>query len=111
MNIFTTMLEKNLEESGGNFFDYLKNNSMKEWEKNFKFVKDNGITFAELIKIMWKPKMNLAFTKEDKDRQLIRRGKYAEYNLLYDRGTKFGLNSGGNPEAILMSMPPQAKSP
>ena len=73
------------------------------------FVKDNGITFAKLIKIMWRPKMNLAFTKKDKDRQLIRRGKYAEYNLLYDRGTKFGLNSGGNPEAILMSMPPEAK--
>ena len=94
---------------GGNFFDYLKDNSRKEWGRNFEFVKDNGTTFAELIKAMWRPKMNLAFTKKDKDRQLIRRGKYAEYNLLYDRGTKFGLNSGGNPEAILMSMPPQAK--
>ena len=90
---------------GGIFFDYKMNN----WEKDFLFVKDVGITFAYLVKKIIRKKMFLKSTKKDKDSQLLKRGRYVEFNLLYDRGTKFGLNSGGNPKAILMSMPPSAK--
>ena len=90
---------------GGIFFDYKMNN----WEKDFLFVKDVGITFANLAKKIIRKKMFLKWTKKDKEIQLLKRGRYVEFNLLYDRGTKFGLNSDGNPEAILMSMPPSAK--
>ena len=82
---------------------------MKNWEKDFLFVKDVGITFANLVNKIIRKKMFLKSNKKDKEAQLLKRGRYVEFNLLYDRGTKFGLNSGGNPEAILMSMPPNAK--
>ena len=90
---------------GGIFFDY----KMENWERDFSFVKDVGITFNYLIKGIIEKKMSLKWTKREKEIQLLKRGRYTEFNLLYDRGTKFGLNSGGNPEAILMSMPPNAK--
>ena len=90
---------------GGIFFDY----KMDNWEKDFLFVKNLGITFAYLVNEIVEKKMFLKWTKKEKETQLQKRGRYVEYNLLYDRGTKFGLNSGGNPEAILMSMPPAAK--
>ena len=90
---------------GGIFFDYKMNN----WEKDFLFIKDVGITFAYLVKKIIEKKMFLKWTQKDKEIQLLKRGRYVEFNLLYDRGTKFGLNSGGNPKAILMSMPPNAK--
>tara|TARA_B100001057_G_scaffold489681_1_gene576397 strand:+ start:1956 stop:2783 length:828 start_codon:yes stop_codon:yes gene_type:complete len=90
---------------GGIFFDY----EMKDWTKNFKFVRDLGLTFIDASKKLINRKKNFKWTKIDKDRQLLKRGRYVEFNLLYDRGTKFGLNSGGNTDSILMSLPPEAK--
>ena len=90
---------------GGIFFDY----KMDDWKKDFSFIKDVGSTFAHIVYAMVKNKMFKKWTKKEKEIQLLKRGRYVEFNLLYDRGTKFGLNSGGNPEAILMSMPPTAK--
>ena len=90
---------------GGIFFDYKKNN----FEKNFKFVRDVGITFQEIFNIIIKKKINKKWTNKDKEMQYIKRGRYTEFNLLYDRGTKFGLQTGGNIEGILMSLPPTAK--
>ena len=90
---------------GGIFFDYKKDN----WERNFSFVKDIGLCFLDCAKIIINKKMYNKWTTKEKDRQLIKRGRYVEFNLLYDRGTKFGLNTGGNTEAILMSLPPIVK--
>jgi len=90
---------------GGIFFDY----KMDDWNKDFIFVKDVGNAFVDLAKKIIRKKMFKKWTKKDKEIQLLKRGRYVEFNLMYDRGTKFGLNSGGNPEAILMSMPPSAK--
>ena len=90
---------------GGIFFDY----ENKNWEKDFKFVREVGMTFLEVSKKIIKKKVKLRYKDKDKEKQLIKRGRYVEFNLLYDRGTKFGLNSGGNTEAILMSLPPKAK--
>ena len=90
---------------GGIFFDYEMNN----WIKNFKFVRDVGLTFIDLTKEIIRRKKNVKWSKNDKEKQLFKRGRYVEFNLLYDRGTKFGLNSGGNVESILMSLPPSVK--
>ena len=90
---------------GGIFFDYETNN----WLNNFKFVRDLGIGFIDISKNIIERKINLRWTSKDKERQYIKRGTYVEFNLLYDRGTKFGLNSGGNIESILMSIPPNPK--
>ncbi len=90
---------------GGIFFDYLN----KDWEKNFKFVRDVGISFIDITKMLIQKKRFLKWTKKQKQNQLVKRGKYVEFNLLYDRGTKFGLNTGGNIDAIFMSLPPDAK--
>ena len=90
---------------GGIFFDYKKNN----FEKNFKFVRDVGITFETIFQKIINKKIKKKWTSKDKENQDIKRGRYAEFNLLYDRGTKFGLQTGGNVEGILMSLPPHAK--
>ena len=90
---------------GGIFFDYKKNN----WEKDFKFVTDLGVTFQMLFNSIIKLKYKKKWTIKEKELQYIKRGRYAEFNLLYDRGTKFGLQTGGNIEGILMSLPPIAK--
>ena len=89
---------------GGIFFDY----ETKNWSKNFKFVRELGLTFVDISKKIINNKKNLKWTKKDKEKQLVKRGRYVEFNLLYDRGTKFGLHTGGNTESILMSLPPQA---
>ena len=90
---------------GGIFFDY----ELKNWENNFKFIRDLGLFFLSTTKSLILKKNNLKWTNNDKEKQLYKRGRYIEFNLLYDRGTKFGLNSGGNLDSILMSLPPNAK--
>ena len=81
----------------------------KNFEKNFKFVRDVGITFETIFQKIINKKIKKKWTSKDKENQYIKRGRYAEFNLLYDRGTKFGLQTGGNVEGILMSLPPHAK--
>ena len=90
---------------GGIFFDYKKEN----FEKDFKFVRDVGTTFQFIFQKIIKKKLKKKWTAKDKELQYIKRGRYTEFNLLYDRGTKFGLQTGGNIEGILMSLPPLAK--
>ena len=90
---------------GGIFFDYKKDN----FEKDFKFVRDVGTTFQKIFQNTIRKKINKKWNLKDKELQYIKRGRYVEFNLLYDRGTKFGLQTGGNVEGILMSLPPTAK--
>ena len=90
---------------GGIFFDYKKEN----FERDFKFVADVGVTFQILFNKIVRKKIKTKWTIKDKEIQYIKRGRYAEFNLLHDRGTKFGLQTGGNVEGILMSLPPLAK--
>ena len=90
---------------GGIFFDYKKKNFMDD----FKFVRDVGVTFQYIFNNIISKKIKKKWTLKDKEIQYIKRGRYAEFNLLYDRGTKFGLQTGGNTEGILMSLPPIAK--
>lgn len=91
---------------GGIFFDYVNSGDV---EADFAFVQAVGnrflVAFAEIVE----RRKNMPWTDEQKEAQYIKRGRYAEFNLLYDRGTRFGLMTGGNTEAILMSMPPMAK--
>ena len=81
----------------------------KNFEKDFKFVRDVGVTFQMIFNSIIEKKIKKKWSNKDKEIQYIKRGRYAEFNLLYDRGTKFGLQTGGNVEAILMSLPPLAK--
>ena len=90
---------------GGIFFDYKKDN----FEKDFKFIKDVGVTFELIFQKIIHNKIKRKWTMKDKEIQYIKRGRYTEFNLLYDRGTKFGLQTGGSIDGILMSLPPLAK--
>ena len=104
-NYFYLPHRKETRGIGGIFFDYKKDN----WEKDFSFVKNIGLCFLDCAKSIIEKKMKTKWSKKQKNEQLYKRGRYIEFNLLYDRGTKFGLNTGGNVEAILMSLPPVAK--
>jgi coproporphyrinogen III oxidase len=90
---------------GGIFFDH--HNTGNE-EDDMKMWKSVGDTFLDAIIPIYEKRISHAYTAEDKEQQLLARGRYAEFNLAYDRGTRFGFQSGGNPKAILCSMPPVA---
>ena len=94
---------------GGVFFDYLKGESGFTKESRFEFVKALGDAFAPLYVHFMKQNHALNFTEEEKQWQYLRRGRYVEFNLVWDRGTKFGLDTDGRTESILMSLPPQAQ--
>jgi coproporphyrinogen III oxidase len=89
---------------GGIFYDYLDT----DWDKHFAFTQSVGRAFLSAYIPLVERRKATPYTDADKHTQLIHRGRYAEFNLLYDRGTRFGLMTGGNPEAILMSLPPLA---
>ena len=93
---------------GGTFFDYLDSG---DWEADFSYTKGTGTAFLDIYPQIVRKHMNESWSDDQREHQLIRRGRYVEYNLLYDRGTQFGLKTGGNTEAILMSMPPEVKWP
>ena len=97
--------KKEIRGIGGIFFDYLYN----EWQKNFKFIRELGICFLNTSKSIIQKKSLHKWNDKEKNDQLIKRSGYVEFNLLYDRGTKFGLNTGGNIDAIFMSLPPNSK--
>ena len=87
---------------GGIFFDDLRNSSKNDC---FKFVKECGESFLQSYLPILERRINMDFTEENKNWQQIRRGRYVEFNLVYDRGTKFGLTTNGRIESILMSLP------
>jgi len=93
---------------GGIFYDHLECADMAEFERNFGFTREVGEAFLDVFPKIVRRRMGQEWSEADKAQQLEWRGRYAEFNLVYDRGTLFGLRTGGNIDAILMSLPPEA---
>ena len=106
MSIFYVPHRNRARGVGGIFYDDLHTG---DWEADFAFTKDVGSAFLPAFVPLVEKRRHSPWTEDDREAQLIHRGLYAEYNLVYDRGTKFGLETGHDANAVLMSLPPIAK--